>query len=146
MHSQQTFNECIAQAEGVLAGQGHPRRGQAPEEREQQLRPHVFVPQLNGSVSTYFPAADSQEELQNIALLLLLKLLDVCSIISSVACSEAVGRGCAGQMIEMVRRTLEGTHGCCKIHKNKRSADSPRRFLGFSMSSEGDVPGLGSWR
>lgn len=146
MHSQQTFNECIAQAEGVLAGQGDPRRGRAAEKREQQLRPHVFIFQLNDSVSTYFPAADSQEELQNIALLLLLKLLDVCSIISSVACSEAVGRGCAGQVDEMVRRTLKGTHGCCKIHKNKRSVNSPRRYLGLSISSGGDSPELGSWR
>lgn len=94
MHSQQTFNECIAQAEGALAGQGHRLTGWALEEREQRLRPHVFISQLNGSVSTYFPAADSQEELQNIALLLLLKLLDVCSVKSSVVCSEeSVGAG-----------------------------------------------------
>jgi len=88
MHSQQTFNECIAQAEAILAGRQPPGTGWALEKREQRLHPHVLTFQLNGSVSTYFPAADSQEELQNIALLLLLKLLDVCIVTSSVICSE----------------------------------------------------------
>lgn len=92
MHSQQTFNECIAQAEGVCAGQGQPMMGCALEKREQRLRPHVFIFRLNGSVSTYFPAADSQEELQNIALLLLLKLLNVCRVVSSVILLGVVGR------------------------------------------------------
>lgn len=92
MHSQQTFNECIAQAEGALADQGHHMMGRTLEKREQRLRPHVFISQLNGSVSTYFPAADSQEELQNIALLLLLKLLDVCRVVSSVVMFGVVGR------------------------------------------------------
>ena len=92
MHSQQTFNECIAKAEGALAGQGHHIKSRTVEKREQRLRPHVYISQSNGSVSTYFPAADSQEELQDIALLLLLKLLDVCRVISSVFMFEAVGR------------------------------------------------------
>jgi hypothetical protein len=43
MHSQQTFNECIAQAEGVLAGREPPRTGWALEKREQRLRPHVLT-------------------------------------------------------------------------------------------------------
>lgn len=68
--------------------------GWALEEREQRPRPHVLTFQLNGSVSTYFPAADAQEELQDITLLLLLKLLDVCIVTSSAACSEeSVGLG-----------------------------------------------------
>lgn len=92
--------------------------GWALEKQEQLLRPHVFISQLNGSVSTYFPAADSQEELQNIALLLLLKLLDVCSVISSVACSEE-SVGDWADNFEIVRRTLKGTHGCCKFRTTK---------------------------
>lgn len=68
--------------------EGYPVMGWALEKREQRLRPHVLIFQLNGSVSTYFPAADPQEELQNIALLLLLKLLDVCSVSSLVISSE----------------------------------------------------------
>lgn len=51
-------------------------------------RPQILCAnrRIDGSaVSTYFPAANAQQELQDIALLLLLKLLDVCmSVFSSV--------------------------------------------------------------
>lgn len=98
--------------------------GWALEKREHLLRPHVFFSQLNGSVSTYFPAADPQEELQNIALLLLLKLLDVCSVISSVACSEE-SIGDWADNFEIVGRTLKGTHGYCKFRRTKGQRNLP---------------------
>lgn len=43
MHSQQTFNECIAQAEGALAGQGQPLKGWAPETRENSDSAHMYL-------------------------------------------------------------------------------------------------------
>lgn len=89
MHSQQTFNECIAQADGCFCWLGATHDGLGAPRSENIDSAHMcsFF-RLNGPVLTYFPAADSQEELQNIALLLLLKLLDVCSVISSVICPK----------------------------------------------------------
>lgn len=70
-----------------------------------------------GGFSTYFPAADAQEELQNITLLLLLKLLDVCDVTSSVI-FLLVRKGCRSIDRGIVSRnssghTLECTHGYC---------------------------------
>lgn len=59
--------------------------------------------------STYFPAADTQQELQDVALLLLLKLLDVCEMISvswlDSACSiwfdwNGMGKSRSGDRVE----------------------------------------------
>lgn len=122
MHSQLMFTECIAQTVVFLLSLDGPLCGGGDVSKEQGKRsPSTSrVVQLSGStLSTYFPAADAQQELQDVALLLLLKLLDVCDVFARQRVGPS-GQGKKGRSGGRIvgfsrgssRRTLEGTHDC----------------------------------
>lgn len=75
MHSQQMFNECIAETGEQFSFPDHPAVLRASTGGREGGLEVSSPPTL--LISTYFPAADSEKEEHHIALLLLLKLLDV---------------------------------------------------------------------
>lgn len=96
MHSQQTFNECIAKTgDEISLSQSSSRpdgrlydpdsngcvqfrnRARPTTHRVERREREGARPQRIGVVSTYFPAAHSEEEAHHIGLLLLLKLFDI---------------------------------------------------------------------
>lgn len=76
MHSQQMFNECIARTGRRW---GRPRqkspRGEMPGSVHHRATVHILY--RSGCSKTDLPAANAEKEAEHIALLLLLKLLEV---------------------------------------------------------------------